>query len=46
MLLVTECNHQNDLMTRLLFGASTVAATGIKPSSTAPVMSALEYNPQ
>lgn len=46
MLLMTGCSHRDDDATGLLFGASAVAATGIKPSGTAPVMSALEHNPQ
>lgn len=46
MLLMTGRSHQDDDVTGLLFGASAVAATGIKPSGTAPVISALEHNPQ
>lgn len=46
MLLMTGSNHQNDHMNRSPFGAWAVASTGIKPSGSAPVMSALEYNPQ
>lgn len=46
MLFMTGCIHQDDDATGLLFGASAVAATGIKPSGTAPVMSPLEHNPQ
>lgn len=45
MLLVTGCSHQDDDVTGFLFGASAVAATGIKPSGTAPVMSPLEHSP-
>lgn len=47
MLLMTGCSHQDDGdVTGLMFGASAVAATGIKPSGAAPVMSPLEHNPQ
>lgn len=46
MLLMTGCSHWDDDVTGLLLGASDVAAIGIKPSGTAPVMSALEHNPQ
>lgn len=46
MLLMTGSNHQNDHMNRSPFSAWAVASTGIKPSGSAPVMSALEYNPQ
>lgn len=46
MLLVTGCSRRDDDVTGLPFGASAVAATGIKPSGTVAVMSALEHNPQ
>lgn len=45
MLPVTGWSHRDDGdVTGLLFGASAVAAAGIKPSGTAPVMSPLLHN--
>lgn len=45
MLPMTGWSHQDDGdVTGLLFGASAVAATGIKPSGTAPVMSPSLHN--
>lgn len=42
---MTGWSHQDDGdVTGLLFGASAVAATGIKPNGTAPVMSPLLRN--
>lgn len=45
MLPMTGWSHQDDGdVTGLLFGASAVAAAGIKPNGTAPVMSPLLHN--
>lgn len=45
-LVMTGCSHQDGDVSWWLFGATAVAATRIKPSGTASVMSTLEHNPE